>query len=69
MLHITDIETIHAAHERVLTAYWLGDEKKRRQFGVTFVGDYTNSDRDGVVESIILALALGNDMMDTLEGL
>lgn len=56
-LHITHIEI-----GELTVTYWVGTESLPRQFGVTFPGDYTNCHRDGIVESLLMALAMLPDV-------
>lgn len=62
--HITSIE--HRPDDRIV--YWVGTEVEPQAFGVTFRGDYSNVYRDGLVESLLMLLDMGDRQMDLLEG-
>lgn len=62
--YITSIE--HRPQDARIV-YWIGDEVEPQQFGITFRGDYQNSFRDGLVESQVLLMAIGDKQMEDLE--
>lgn len=58
-LLITDVEK--RENEVV---YWIGNDDDPRDFGVLFQGPIANIARQGIVESIILALGVCSDMAE-----
>lgn len=65
-LRITSVECLEPGPNRRLTVYWIGDGKKQRVFGVCFLGNVQNIARQGVAESVGLALSIASDMVDQL---
>ena len=61
---ITSIEH-RPQDERIV--YWIGNDAEPQQFGVTFLGDYQNCFRDGLVESMLMLMSIGDRQMDELE--
>ena len=51
-----------------MAIYWIGSIDDPKQFAVAFEGERMNIARQGIAESVVLALGMLSDDLDRLDG-